>query len=147
MKKLISLVMCLCALFSFAVTGNAQNDVKILLDGNEVQSDVAPFIQNDRTMVPARAIFEAMGAQVTWDAENKTVLMVRQMDNQFTSVVLQIGLEYAFVNSESVALDAPAVIVNDRTFVPLRFITEAFNEKIEWDENTRTVIITTNDEK
>ena len=144
MKKIISVLMCLCALLSFAVTGNAQDDVKILLDGNEVQSDVAPFIQNDRTMVPARAIFEAMGAQVTWDAENRTVLMVRQKDSEFTSVVLQIGLEYAFVNSENVALDAPAVIVNDRTFVPLRFITEAFDEKIEWDGATRTVSITTN---
>jgi len=144
MKKIISVLMCLTAFLSFAVTGNAESDVKILLDGNEVQSDVAPFIQNDRTMVPARAIFEAMGAQVTWDAENKTVLMVRQKDSEFTSVVLQIGLEYAFVNSENVSLDAPAVIVNDRTFVPLRFITEAFNESITWDDATRTVSIVTN---
>ena len=65
MKKIISVLMCLTAFVSFAVTGNAESDVKILLDGNEVKSDVAPFIQNDRTMVPARAIFEAMGAQVT----------------------------------------------------------------------------------
>ena len=144
MKKIISVLMCLTAFVSFAVTGNAESDVKILLDGNEVKSDVAPFIQNDRTMVPARAIFEAMGAQVTWDAENKTVLMVRQKDSEFTSVVLQIGLEYAFVNSENVSLDAPAVIVNDRTFVPLRFITEAFNESITWDDATRTVSIVTN---
>ena len=70
--------------------------------------------------------------------------MVRQKDSEFTSVVLQIGLEYAFVNSENVSLDAPAVIVNDRTFVPLRFITEAFNESITWDDATRTVSIVTN---
>ena len=143
MKKFFSIILTLCILASFATVANAENDVKILLNGTEVQSDVAPFIENDRTMVPARAIFEAMGAQVTWDAENSTVLMVRQKGEEFTSVVLQIGLEYAFVNSESVSLDSPAKIVNDRTFVPLRFIIEAFNEGINWDNETRTVSIVT----
>ena len=143
MKKIIAIVMCMCTLISFAVTGNAQNDVKILLDGTEMKSDVAAFIENDRTMVPARAIFESMGAQVTWDAENKTVLMVRQKGSEFTSVVLQIGLDYAFVNSERVELDSPAMIKNDRTFVPLRFVIEAFDEGIKWDGETKTVSIVT----
>ena len=143
MKKIIAIVMCMCTLISFAVTGNAQNDVKILLDGTEMKSDVVAFIENDRTMVPARAIFESMGAQVTWDAENKTVLMVRQKDSEFTSVVLQIGLDYAFVNSERVELDSPAMIKNDRTFVPLRFVIEAFDEGIKWDGETKTVSIVT----
>ena len=133
----------MCALLLCTVTGNAQDNIKILLNGNEITSDVAPFIQNDRTMVPARAIFEAMGSQVTWDGENKTVLMVRQKDEKFTSVVLQIGLDYAFVNSDRVTLDSPAVIKNDRTFVPLRFIIEAFNEGITWDGDTKTVSIVT----
>lgn len=143
MKKFISLFMALAVLCSFAVVAHAENDVTILLNDSEIQSDVAPFIENNRTMVPARAIFEAMGAQVTWDAENKTVLMVRQKNEDFASVVLQIGLEYGFINNESVSLDAPAKIVNNRTFVPLRFIIEAFDENITWDDTTRTVSIVT----
>lgn len=144
MKRIISVLMSLCILSSFMSVSYAENDVKILLNGEEVVSDVSPFIENNRTMVPARAIFEAMGAQVNWVEENKTVIMVRQKGEEFTSVVLQIGLENAFVNSESVELDAPAMIKDNRTFVPLRFIIEAFNESITWDDATRTVSIVTN---
>lgn len=144
MKRIISVLMSLCILSSFMSVSYAENDVKILLNGEEVVSDVSPFIENNRTMVPARAIFEAMGAQVNWVEENRTVIMVRQKGEEFTSVVLQIGLENAFVNSESVELDAPAKIKDNRTFVPLRFIIEAFNESITWDDATRTVSIVTN---
>jgi len=57
-------------------------------------------------------------------------------------VVLQIGNTSAFVNSESVALDVPAKVINDRTFVPLRFVMESLNANVDWDPDTFTVTVT-----
>ncbi len=143
MKRIFSLIFCFVLSLSCMASAYAADSVNILLNGEKFESDTEPFIEQNRTMVPVRAIFEAMGAQVRWDEENKTVLMVRQKDDVFTSVVLQIGLDKAFVNSESVALDAPAKIVGNRTYVPLRFIIEAFDENITWDDASRTVSIVT----
>lgn len=143
MKKIISFVFCVMLAAVCSVSAFAEGDVTILLNGEEFVSDTAPFIENDRAMVPARAIFEAIGAKVNWDEEHKTVLMVYQKGEDFTSVVLQIGLDKAFVNEEAIELEAPAKIVNNRTFVPLRFIIEAFGENIAWDDASRTVSIVT----
>lgn len=141
MKKIISLLAAAVLSSSAAVSAFAEGDVKIMLNGEEFVTDVAPFIENNRTMVPARAIFEAMGARVNWDEEKKTVLMLRQNGDELSSVVLQIGLDKAFVNNEAMPLDAPAKIVQNRTFVPLRFIIEAFGEDITWDGDQRVVSI------
>ena len=140
MKKIISLIICICILSSFSVV-YAGEPVKIMLNGEIVESDVEPFIENNRTMVPARAIFESMGAQVFWDDETDTVLMYREKNGESTSIVLQIGLDKAFINNNQVELETQAKIVGNRTFVPLRFIIEAFDENITWDDATRTVSI------
>ena len=100
--------------------------------------DVPPTIINDRTMVPLRAIFEALGAVVSWDGETKTIFAV----NGNTVVVMQIGQEMMYVNSERVSLDSPSVIVEDRTLVPVSAIAEAFGNNVEYDEETKTVKIT-----
>lgn len=142
MKKIISFIMCICILSSFSVV-YAGEPVKITLNGEIVESDVEPFIENNRTMVPARAIFESMGAQVFWDDETNTVLMYREKNGESTSIVLQIGLDKAFINNNQVELETQAKIVGNRTFVPLRFIIEAFDENITWDDVTRTVSIVT----
>lgn len=142
MKKIISFIMCICILSSFSVV-YAGEPVKITLNSEIVESDVEPFIENNRTMVPARAIFESMGAQVFWDDETNTVLMYREKNGESTSIVLQIGLDKAFINNNQVELETQAKIVGNRTFVPLRFIIEAFDENITWDDATRTVSIVT----
>ena len=128
MKKisvlLISAVLSLTALMPAMADGE---NVNVTLNGEKMEFDAAPFIQNDRTLVPMRKIFEAVGADVAW-----------------TSVVsIQIDSDTAFVNSEAKTLDVSAQLVNDRTFVPLRFVVEALGEKVDWDESTQTVIITT----
>lgn len=146
MKKIISLIICFCALVSFSVTGFAAEDIKITLNEEEIFSDVKPFEEDEITMLPARAVLEAMGAQVNWDNDNRTVLTVYRNEEDFTSIVLQIGLEYAFLNSEAVELEKPAEIVNNRTFVPLSFLTTVFQGKISWDELSKTVVIATNEE-
>ena len=115
----------------------------IYVDGEKLVTDVEPFIEEDRTMVPMRAIFEAVGASVTWDQDTQTVISIKNDEATQNVVVLQIGNTSAFVNSESVALDVPAKVINDRTFVPLRFVMESLNANVDWDTDTFTVTVTT----
>ncbi len=136
-KKLLS---ALCAAsMTFAVASPAMaDDITVLLDGNAIEFDVAPIIENDRTLVPLRAIFEALGAQVEWDGENETVTSAKGNN----ICVLQIGGKM-FVNGVEKELDVPAKIVEDRTLVPLRAVSEAYECKVDWNGDTRTVTITT----
>ncbi len=139
MKKLISVLAAL-GLTMVNVTALAQ-DVTVLHNGTPLEFDVAPFIEEDRTMVPMRAIFEAVGASVTWDGDTRTVVSAYKVGEEQNFVILQIGNSTAFVGSESVELDAPARIVDDRTFVPLRFVMESLGHEVTWDAQTYTVNI------
>ncbi len=143
MKKILSLIVSLTALFSFSVANALSHDVKIVIDQTELSADVGAFIENNRTFVPARAVFEKLGVSVEWDADFGTVLMLREQNGEVTSIVLQIGLNKAFVNGNEVELSEPPKIVGNRTFVPLRFVIENFDEKIEWSGEERTVYIET----
>lgn len=111
---------------------------QVYLDGQKLNFDVPPIIDNDRTLVPLRAIFEAMGADVEWVDTTRTVKAKRGN----TEVILQIGSLYPTVNGQVWALDVPAKIINDRTLAPLRFVGEAFGGQVGWDDSTRTVTIT-----
>ena len=96
-----------------------------------------PVIENDRTLVPMRAIFEALGAEVSWYPEDRTIVAVRGD----TTVYMQMDDWYMSVNDEWIALDAPPRIVNDRTLIPLRAVAEAFGAQVGWDEATQTVTV------
>ena len=111
---------------------------QVYLNGQKLNFEVAPIIENGRTLVPLRAIFEAVGANVLWDGPTQTVKAQRGN----TEVVLQIGSLYPAVNGQVWTLDVPAKIINDRTLAPLRFVGEAFGGQVSWDETTRTVAIT-----
>ncbi|ACV64399.1 copper amine oxidase domain protein [Desulfofarcimen acetoxidans DSM 771] len=111
---------------------------KVILDGNQLSFDVSPTIENDRTLVPLRTIFEALGADVNWNGTTQTVTATK--DN--VEVKLQIGVKTAYKNGSPVTLDVPAKIMNDRTVVPLRFVSEAFGSNVAWDASTQTITIT-----
>jgi N-acetylmuramoyl-L-alanine amidase len=104
----------------------------VILNGRQLQFEVEPRIENGRTLVPLRAIFEAMGASVEWDESTRTVTAY----NSSTTVVLPIGSTNPTVNGKTWLLDVPAKIVNDRTLAPLRFVGEAFGGTVEWNEQT-----------
>lgn len=106
--------------------------------GKTVENDVAPYIERDRTMLPARFISENLGAEVYWDEAEGKVTIVKGD----TTIILYIGKDIALVNGEEVKLDAAACIKEDRTFVPIRFVAESFGEKVEWNDKDRTVTIT-----
>lgn len=118
----------------------AENDIQVKLDGKTLSFDVPPQIINDRTMVPLRAIFEALGATVDWNQETKTVTSTKGD----TTIKLTIDSNTMYVNDNTVTLDSPACVVDDRTLVPVRAISEAYNTKVDWNGDTRTVVISSN---
>ena len=136
-KKILS-ALCAASTATALASPVMADDITVLLNGSAIEFDVAPIIENDRTLVPLRAIFEALGAQVEWDGENETVISAKGN----STCILQIGGKM-FVNGEEKELDVPAKIVNDRTLVPLRAVSEAYDCTVDWDGDTRTVTITT----
>ncbi len=116
---------------------SAPANPSVILNGSQLQFEVEPRIENGRTLVPLRAIFEAMGANVEWNDSTRTV--TARTSN--TTVVLPIGSTSPTVNGQVWPLDVPAKIVNDRTLAPLRFVGEAFGGKVDWNEQTRVINI------
>ena len=143
MKKFVAMLLTATSLFMATAAIAADNEPAVYLNGEQMTFDVNPFIEDDRTLVPMRAIFEAVGADVQWDEADRTVHAIREKDGEVSLVSLQIDSAAAFVNSAAHTLDVPAKIVDDRTFVPLRFVIESLGEKVEWDGDNYAVRITT----
>ena len=112
--------------------------ISVYLDGSALIFDVPPMLIDGRVFVPMRAIFEALGAEVAWDADTQTATGTKDE----TVVVLPIGSTSPMVNGAVVSIDTPGVIIDGRTLVPLRFVAESFGVSVEWDGDTRTVTIT-----
>ncbi|MBQ3462771.1 MAG: haloacid dehalogenase-like hydrolase [Clostridia bacterium] len=118
----------------------ANDDIKVIVDGTELvisEEDTKPFVEDGRTLVPMRAIFEALGATVEWDDATKTVTGVSDSG----SVEMQVGSDTIKINGNDVPVDVPAQIVDGRTVVPVRVISEGLNCDVDWSQETRTVII------
>jgi len=113
--------------------------IRVMIDGEKVRFDVLPAIKDGRTLVPLRAIFEALGADVVWDGENQKITATKGD----LSVELIIGSNEIKVGSETKTLDVAAQIVDGRTLVPARAIAESFGCNVEWKDAERAVIITT----
>ena len=137
MKKIISFI--LIALMLFSVTVSANGEISVYVNDQKLAFDVPPQTVNYRTMVPLRAIFEALGATVEWIEETRTVKA--NLDDKNISLTLDSNLMY--VNESTVTLDAPAFETGGRTLVPVRAISEAFGATVGWTEETKTVTITT----
>lgn len=116
----------------------AETAVRLVVDGVEVQTDVAPVLENDRTLVPIRAVTEALGFEVEWDQETRTATLTKGE----TTIQLTVGSPEAVVNGEKVALDVAPFIVSDRMMVPVRFVAEEIGLLVDWEQETRTVLIT-----
>lgn len=116
--------------------------VRVLIDGHNLDFDVPPVIEKGRTLVPFRKIGEAIGAQVHWDQDNKTIRASK--DDKI--ITLKLGDYTASVDGSTIKLDMPPVIRRGRTLVPLRFFSEAFGAAVSWHDKTRTVTINTGDQ-
>lgn len=93
-------------------------------------------------MVPIRVISENLGKVVTWNNDDKKVTIKDEKGNEFSLVINEKFMEDISSNVyRKIELDVPAVIKDDRTFVPIRAIAEAFGEKVYWDNDKRVVVI------
>ena len=117
-----------------------ENGIGIIVNGTalEFEEGAEPKIVDDRTMVPLRAIFEALNVQVNWDGNTKTVTATGR-DRQ---VILTIGQKDITVNGTKTEIDVPAMIINDRTMVPVRAVAQSLGCTVDWNADTRTVVIT-----
>ena len=143
MKKVLSLFIALVMIassFTFTTSVFAQDEIKIVINGKEQTYDVMPVIVNGRTLVPMRGIFEALGAQVTWIEPTRTVVGSR--DRKYIKLRIDSDTYYVDGIEQEKKLDVPATIINGRTMVPVRFIAESFGEQVNWNNDTKTVEIT-----
>ncbi len=148
----------------------------VLLDDSYLGFSQSPVMEDDRTLVPMRFLFEQMGADVNWNDATQTATatisntaakgfvdsaaavglaeqgaainskakpLVANTAGDINSVTFSIDDTNATVNGEAAAMDVPARLINDQTFVPLRFLSENLGYNVQWDESTNTAIITT----
>lgn len=114
-----------------------QYQAGIVLDGHSLALEHGPVIRAGVTLVPFRALLEKLNTTVGWDAEHRRVTAARGSDR----IELTIDSKTAFVNGKAIALEIPAQLVNSTTYVPVRFVAEAFGSKVDWDGGSRLVLI------
>ncbi|MCK9478959.1 MAG: stalk domain-containing protein [Firmicutes bacterium] len=119
----------------YAFAGEA---IKVYVNDVDILFDQQPFNENGRVLVPVRAVFEALDAEVVWDEHTQTIVCNKGM----TKIVLTVDSANAKANGRDIELDVPAKIVNGRTFVPVRFVAESIGCFVGWQEQTNTVYIT-----
>ena len=140
MKKILfvgaaALLACVMAFSCFAAPA-----VSVKLNGKTLEFEQPPVIIEGRTLVPLRAIFEALGASVEWDGATKTVTS----NKGDVTIKLTIGANTLYRNGTGVELDVPAQIVGEGyTMVPARAIAESYGVNVGWDDATKTVLLTT----
>ncbi|CFJ17547.1 BBRPI [Mycobacterium tuberculosis] len=140
MKKLtaILLAVALVPMAAFSPAASAATAIKVEYNQKSIVfPDQKPILQNNRTLVPIRPIAESLGFDVDWNEETRTVL-IKKGDDQVRLVVSQ---KIARKNGVTVKLDVPAQIVNQRTMVPVRFIAEALEYEVNWDQQAQAVLI------
>ena len=114
-------------------------EIKVVIDGETLETDQSPIIVNDRTLVPMRAIFEKLGASVDWNESAQAVTAVKGE----REISLAIGGDVMRIDGEAKTLDVPAMLYNERTLVPVRAVSEALNCNVNWIGEENTVVITT----
>ena len=111
--------------------------ITVTIDGKTISFDQPPIIVSGRTLVPVRAVVEAMGGEVCWDDVTQTATLILGED----IIKLTIDNTTAYLNDEEKILDVAPQIINSRTLMPIRFVAESFDYQVDWDEETQTVLI------
>ncbi len=117
---------------------NASDEIKIFINGQLLEADVDPAVAGESILVPMRAVFEEIGAEVTWDEASQTATCSKGG----TIVALTLNEMTAYVNGEAQQLDVPAQVIGERILAPLRFVSEALGASVEWKDNPPAVYMT-----
>ena len=143
LKRLISCMMILAVIFSSGMVfaEEADTNITVTIDEKKMEFDVEPVILNNRVLVPFRAIFEALGCNVTYTEDEGRQLVTAMRGEKH--LLIEIGADSMFFNGNEQTLDAPAFIKDGRTLVPIRAVSENFDANVDWKEDIKTVEITT----
>jgi len=161
MKKIISVLICVILSFSMLtiINATAQQKITVYVDDQELKFDVEPEVINGRTMVPFRLIFEALGAEISYDSSSSEVTAKRVWNGNpedadpakyITPAYLKLKIGSKTMETvinkkmDKVSLDVAPYIKNGRTLVPVRAISESFGADVYWDDSTKTVNIYSN---
>ncbi len=143
MKKLFAIILTISISLFCIVGGYAAEEITVVINGAVIEFDVPPQIIDDRTMVPVRKAFEALGAKVDWSEEMSLAIATYKTE----IIAIQIG-EMSFSvtdilknETREIELDVPAQIIGNRTLIPLRAIAEALGKDVKWDGDSRTAYI------
>lgn len=109
----------------------------VLINKGNAKFDTPPVIKHGRTLIPVRAVTEAMGATVEWNEEEKVVTITK--DDKI--IKFNLTENKVYVDEVETAIDVPAEVMNKRTMVPLRFIAEQLGLNVDWDEELNTIKI------
>ncbi|MFC9712483.1 stalk domain-containing protein [Paenibacillus sp. NPDC056933] len=141
MKKVMSALAVSAMLMSALPTSvmDAAARISIYINGAELSSAQAPVMKGGRVLVPLRSIFEGLDATVKYTNKTKTITASRE-DQE---VILKLGSKTAYINGEAISLDVPANTIKGNTMVPIRFVSEAFGEKVFWNSRNQRVDIKT----
>lgn len=131
----VGIVLCLKPVGAFA------DDIRIYLENERLNLSNEAFIEDGRILVPLRSLCENMGVDVCWREDTREVLLKRD----FNDCICTIGKNEILVNNKTKTIDVAPRIVNNRTYVPLRAVQEAFGDKIKWNNDFKTVYITRTD--
>jgi len=139
LKKIVAVVLVLVMLFGIGVCPcAASDDITLVINGKTVDSDVNPMIINGRTMVPVRILFDTFGADVLWNENLRQVII----STAASVIVFTIGSKTAYIDGVGRTVDVPPTIVEGRTLVPIRFISDVLRYDVVWNGSTRTVYVT-----
>jgi hypothetical protein len=113
------------------------DNVKVTTNSVETKLDSAPYIKNNFTMLPVRFVSESLGATVSWNAKTKEVTVTKD-----TKIIkLTLNDNKAYVNGVLKTLDIPAELTNERTMIPLRFVSENLDSVVTWNKEDRSIAI------
>ncbi len=115
----------------------AGNIFQIEINGERVETDVPPVVFSDRSVVPARAIFEKLGAEVSWEERQSLVTVALDGD----IITMQVNNQSAYINGAPVQMEIAPKIINDRVMIPARFVSEALGFQVDFDSSTDTIKI------
>lgn len=140
MKKTMCAVLGAALVLSGASAVSAQDEkITVNLNGETLSFDVNPIIENDRTLVPFRTIFEKLDCAVSYSEYDGEQVVTAERGSKYIS--LTIGEKTMFAGGEEITLDVAPKVVNDRTLIPLRAVSESLDCRVDWLEDTNTVAI------
>lgn len=151
MKSIITIL--LIILLAIPVKASSLNNIKIQVNGDYLDLDVAPIIKNGLTMIPMRSIFEALDAEVIWNDDTRVITAKQKNTNIECSIDLKkevlrqkktifnadgtFTIEYFNINLD----DNPPIIIDGKTLVSTRIVAESFGADVKWNIENRTVVI------